>query len=81
MEINSVVGMLELLKAARKTAIRDELAYRYKGKRKEGAWMEWKESECRRIYCRSYELMCLRDRYRNTPIRIPSSRGGNIIEN
>lgn len=57
-EINSVEGMLKLLEAIRKTAIRDQIAFREKGfKQGENAWKEWKESQCRFLYYNCYVIL------------------------
>lgn len=51
--------MLKLLKAVRKTAIKDQKDFNSKGFRKgKDAWQEWKESKCRFIYYHSNCLIC-----------------------
>jgi hypothetical protein len=72
MKINSVFGMLELLKAIRKTAIRDELSYRKTGfKKGEDSWEEWKESQCRYIYYHCYVLISEIEKNKSNPIILP----------
>lgn len=72
MEVNYILGMLDLLKAVRKTAIRDQLEYRKNGfKKGENAWEEWKESECRFIYYNCYTIIVEREKSKSKPIIIP----------
>lgn len=77
MEVNSFIGMLNLLKAIKKTAIKDELLYRKRGiKRGKNAWNKWKKSECRCIYYNCYILIKEINNYKSRYNSIPKGRSG-----
>ena len=52
--VNSVVGMLKLLKAVRQRAIKDKISHK---RIRKDAWEEWKGSDCRYIYYNCFILI------------------------